>query len=236
MVQVANAITPTNVAPEKCLTQSRLESGNFCELSVKVPGVSCSTTSLVPSCYVAPRVREHSTHPSSLPIEWAGLPRGTKSFAVFVENSGTFDRPVRNGHVVWFVADISPSTTQILANASSTNDMPGLSVEYPNSFSTTSYLPPCSDPTIAATDDSRRRLRVTVLAIAHERVQLFGWPKILDSNVPFPTSEELVKGLGKSVLCWASVDVWYTCGDQVPELHHQLVQEAAQEAAIPGEI
>lgn len=70
----------------------------------------------------------------SPPLGWAGVPDGTKSLALVVDDSNAPITP----YVYWIVFDISPATSQILEG----QVPPGARVAR-NSTGTASYNPPC---------------------------------------------------------------------------------------------
>ena len=75
--------------------------------------------------------------PLSPPLDWAGAPPGTKSFALVVDDSAAPITP----YVYWIVFDINPATTAILEGQLP----PGARVAR-NSAGRASYDPPCPGP------------------------------------------------------------------------------------------
>jgi Raf kinase inhibitor-like YbhB/YbcL family protein len=75
--------------------------------------------------------------PLSPPLDWAGAPAGTKSFALVVDDSAAPITP----YVYWIVFDINPATTAILEG-----QLPPGAREARNSAGHASYDPPCPGP------------------------------------------------------------------------------------------
>jgi Raf kinase inhibitor-like YbhB/YbcL family protein len=80
--------------------------------------------------------RQYTCHGAghSPPIYWSGVPAGTKSLALVVDDSNAPITPYIN----WIVFDISPGTTEI-----ATDQIPYGAREARNSLGTARYDPPC---------------------------------------------------------------------------------------------
>lgn len=70
----------------------------------------------------------------SLPLQWSGAPKDTKSFAVSIVDT----HPVAHSWVHWLVINIPPNTNSIPEGASVQN-MPAGAVELKNSFGSVGY-------------------------------------------------------------------------------------------------
>jgi Raf kinase inhibitor-like YbhB/YbcL family protein len=71
------------------------------------------------------------------PLDWAGAPSGTKSFALVVDDS---DAPI-TPYVYWVVFDINPATSAILEG-----QVPPGARQARNSLGQAAYAPPCPGP------------------------------------------------------------------------------------------
>lgn len=71
------------------------------------------------------------------PLDWAGAPSGTKSFALVVDDS---DAPI-TPYVYWVVFDINPATSAILEG-----QLPPGARQAQNSLGQAAYDPPCPGP------------------------------------------------------------------------------------------
>ncbi len=81
----------------------------------------------------------------SIPLEWAGAPEGTKSFALVM-----VDTSARNW-IHWLVINI-PAKTSALAEGASGKNMPGSSKELANTFGEVGYGGPQPPPGSGAHD------------------------------------------------------------------------------------
>lgn len=75
--------------------------------------------------------------PVNPPLDWAGVPAGTKSFALVVDDSAAPITP----YVYWIVFDINPATTAILEG-----QLPPGARQARNSAGHAAYDPPCPGP------------------------------------------------------------------------------------------
>jgi Raf kinase inhibitor-like YbhB/YbcL family protein len=77
----------------------------------------------------------------SLPLQWTGVPDGTKSFALSIVDP----HPVANNWVHWLVINLPPTTSGLEEGASGQN-MPAGAVELNNSFGKPGYGGPQPPP------------------------------------------------------------------------------------------
>jgi Raf kinase inhibitor-like YbhB/YbcL family protein len=77
-------------------------------------------------------------NPSSPPLSWTGMPAGTKSLALVVDDSNAPITP----YVYWVVFNISPNTQDILEG-----QLPPGARQARNSAGSIGYLPPCPGST-----------------------------------------------------------------------------------------
>ncbi len=75
--------------------------------------------------------------PRTPPLDWAGVPGGTKSIALVLDDS---DAPIAP-YVYWIVFDISPATSEILEGR-----LPPGARQAVNSAGQAGYDPPCPGP------------------------------------------------------------------------------------------
>ena len=80
--------------------------------------------------------KAHNYKKPSLPLSWQGIPNGTKSFVLLM------DDPDAGGFIHWLVIDI-PSSTKALAEGASGQSMPPTSKEFLNDFGSKGYGGPC---------------------------------------------------------------------------------------------
>lgn len=73
-------------------------------------------------------------------LSWDNIPKNAKSLAL---TEYDIDAPTGSGFWHWIVYDIHPSTKSLVAGASTTNAMPGGSVEATNDYGTKGYLGAC---------------------------------------------------------------------------------------------
>jgi Raf kinase inhibitor-like YbhB/YbcL family protein len=116
-------------------------SGETPAMTVTSPMVVQGTMSAQYTCYGA---RE------SPPIFWSGMPTGTKSVALVVDDSAAPITP----RMYWIVFDISPSTSDLQAGA-----LPAGARQARNSSGRVGYDPPCPAP------GTSHRYRFTVYAL-----------------------------------------------------------------------
>jgi Raf kinase inhibitor-like YbhB/YbcL family protein len=91
------------------------------------------TSPMVEQGAIAPRYTCHGAGESP-PIFWSGMPAGTRSVALVVDDSSAPITP----RLYWIVFDISPDTTDIQAGA-----LPTGALQARNSTGRTGYNPPC---------------------------------------------------------------------------------------------
>jgi hypothetical protein len=95
------------------------------EITVTSPMVSQGTMSARYTCYGSGKTP---------PLFWSGMPTGTRSVALVVDDSSAPITP----RVYWIVFDISPDTTDIQAGS-----LPTGALQARNSTGKASYDPPC---------------------------------------------------------------------------------------------
>jgi Raf kinase inhibitor-like YbhB/YbcL family protein len=117
-------------------------SGETPAMTVTSPMVNQGTMSAQYTCYGS---RE------SPPIFWSGMPAGTKSIALVVDDSAAPITP----RMYWIVFDISPSTSDLQGGA-----LPAGARQARNSTGRVGYDPPCPAP------GTSHRYRFTVYALS----------------------------------------------------------------------
>ena len=170
-----------------------------CPLRVRVTDADCTDDAMWPRQFVCPSAgagggaNNASMSPS---VQWTGMPEGTQSFVVIVEESSPPPFVDDYGKVYWLVSDIPASTTSIVAGASGSIDMPPLAFELRNSFGKSSYSPPCPGP------HEVREYRVRIFSMPHQRT-LIKLPRDLRVGT-------LVGQLQKEALCMATSEMRFS--------------------------
>lgn len=106
----------------------------------------------------------------SIPLEWSGAPKDTKSYAVFMYDLN----PVANNFVHWAAINIPSNVTALKEGASRTQNMPLGSLELPNSAGGNGYEGPC--PPVGT---GKHEYKITVYALNTQTLNLSG-PVTLD--------------------------------------------------------
>ena len=90
-----------------------------------------------------PRANTCEGEDRSPPLEWSGVPDGTKSFALVVDDPDAPDpRAPKRTYVHWLVYDI-PGDARALPEAASSRKLPAGGRELPNDFGRERYGGPC---------------------------------------------------------------------------------------------
>lgn len=101
----------------------------------------------------------------SIPLQWSGAPKNTKSFAIFMYDT----HPVAKNFVHWSVINIPNNVVELKAGVSGTENMPKGSVELINSSSKIGYMGPC--PPVGT---GKHQYKIIVYALNTETLNLSG--------------------------------------------------------------
>lgn len=101
----------------------------------------------------------------SLPLEWEGVPVGTKSLAVFMYDL----HPIANNWVHWAVINIPVTSTGLVEGASGTSSMPADCIELINDFGSRGYGGPCPP-----SGTGKHEYKILVYALNSESINLSG--------------------------------------------------------------
>lgn len=104
---------------------------------VATPSVMSITSGEFTGNVMPPRFTCGGAHPTSPPLGWTGVPSGTKSIALVVDDSNAPITP----YVYWIVFNISAATSDILEG-----QLPPGARQARNSAGTAGYQPPCPGP------------------------------------------------------------------------------------------
>jgi Raf kinase inhibitor-like YbhB/YbcL family protein len=85
---------------------------------------------------------ERDYNKPSIPLEWSGVPEGTKSLVLLMDDPA----PVAKYWVHWIVVNLPADTRALSENASATG-LPGSTAQLENSFGDTAYGGPCPPDT-----------------------------------------------------------------------------------------
>jgi len=114
---------------------SQVKAANLMEINVS--SIAFQKGSTIPLKYVCDRIPKGKN--VSIPLKWASVPAGTKSFAMYMYDLN----PVAKDHIHWFVTNIPISVTSFNEGISRTKFMPTGSLEFPNTSGSIGYEGPC---------------------------------------------------------------------------------------------
>lgn len=203
-----------------------------CSLKTMVPDASYSSHSLPRqfTCASLGELAEHQPTGLSPSLVWTGLPTGSASLALVMEDATPrLGRPAGSGSVHWLVVNMPPSVSSLVAGASSGN-MPPLSVELKNSFNKIGYTAPCPQ------DGGDSFYRIHLFAMPHSTTRLF---------LPLHyTSIDAIHRLQRLALCTSTTELSLSSNGAAAWLsenrtlgqRHIAKREDVQSALVPGEI
>jgi len=188
-----DTISPLCEIEKRYSHSGRDKNGDQCNFRIRMRDVSCENFQfpLNSSCYQNISVAEKSPQ-----IYWENVPSETKSFVLVMENRGKSSFQTQNGPVLWFVADISYTFSEIEFGASQTIRMPALSVEYANSLGRHGFTAPCADDA-----SESQMIAFHLFAMVHPRIP-FRYP----INSPLDT-KYIVSQISKDVICSATLEM-----------------------------
>ncbi|HSZ41622.1 MAG TPA: YbhB/YbcL family Raf kinase inhibitor-like protein [Trebonia sp.] len=102
-------------------------------LAAMTVSTAAFTQSVMPASYTCAA----GAKAASPPLGWAGVPAGTKSLAIVMDDKDTPITP----YIYWIVFDINPTTSEILQG-----QLPPGSLQARNSAGAIGYEPPCPGP------------------------------------------------------------------------------------------
>jgi len=149
----------------KNLSGSSLANSSSLEFTVKQEEEFTVTTSAHSTEGTIPAKYGFSGTNISLPIEWQGVPAGTKSLAVFMYDL----HPIAGNWVHWAVINIPVTSTRIGEGASGTSNMPTNCIELNNDFGSKGYGGPCPP-----SGSGKHQYKTIVYALSSESINLSG--------------------------------------------------------------